>query len=141
METLQKIPTRIQRLLLRFLKSGHDSDINFDASLIDKPISEYLMTACAVLKKYIPELKEDHYDLMQKACQLRCSCFEIGEIGIGFSDSLKKINHSCEPNVLAEFSNDSVALLALKEIQPEEQVHLSHSFKNYYYYLVNNFVH
>jgi len=53
---------------------------------------------------------------------LRCSCFEIGELGIGYSDALKKINHCCDPNVVAEFSQNSVGLFALKDIQQGEQV-------------------
>lgn len=113
---------RAQRLLLRFLKSNREPEINFDAAAIDKTISEYLMMSCAIIKKYLPELEMEIHELLHKSCQLRCACFEIDGTGIGYSDSLKKINHSCDPNVLAEYSNDSVALFAIKEIQPREQV-------------------
>lgn len=114
---------RAQRLLLRFLQSKRDSEINFDAAAIDKSISEYLMMACAIIKKYLPEIEMEVPELIYKSCQLRCSCFEIDGIGIGYSDSLKKINHSCDPNVMAEYSSDSVTLSAIKDIQPREQVH------------------
>lgn len=115
---------RAQRLLLRFLQSNQDAEINFDAKAFDKSVSEYLMMACAIIKKYLPELEMEIHELLYKSCQLRCSCFEIDEIGIGYSDSLKKINHSCDPNVLAEYSGDSVTLFAIKNIQPREQVNI-----------------
>lgn len=113
---------RAQRLLLRFLQSSRDAEINFDPAAIDKSMSEYLMMACAIVKKHLPELEMEIPELMYKSCQLRCSCFEIDGIGIGYSDSLRKINHSCDPNVMAEYSGDSVALFAIKDIQPREQV-------------------
>ena len=114
---------RAQRLLLRFLKSELGAEINFNPAAIDKSISEYLMMSCAIIKKYLPELELEIHELMYKSCQLRCSCFEIGKIGVGYSDLLKKINHSCDPNVVAEFGGNSVSLFAIKDIQPNEQVH------------------
>ena len=124
LKPIEKVPMRSQRLLLRFLQSGHDADINYNAEAIGKSVSEYLMTSCAIIKKYLPELEGIAvHKLLSMSCQLRCSCFEIGVIGVGYSDALKKINHSCEPNTIAEFSGNSVGIIAVKDIQPGEQVH------------------
>ena len=134
---------RAQRLLLRFMKRGLDAEINFDASSLERSISEYLMMASAIIKKYLPELETGIEELMYKSCQLRCSCFEMGEIGVGFSDSLKKINHSCEPNVLAEFAADSVSIFAIRDIQPDEQVKHKAQCSKFFYVcgLVDPFIH
>lgn len=130
-----KIPTRSQRILLRFIKSGLNSDINFNYESFDKGFTEYLMLGIAVIKKYLPSLDMDakkllttsfqvliHFNLNLSCFQLQCSCFEIGDFGIGYSDSLKKINHSCNPNLIAEYSQNFVTLLAIKDIQVGEQV-------------------
>lgn len=64
---------------------------------------------------------------------MRCSCFEIGEVGIGYSDGLGKINHSCDPNVIGEFSGNSVSLFALKDVNPGEQVTMTHTISLFFY--------
>lgn len=70
LNVIAKVPTRTQRLLLRFLKSELDADINFDMTNIDKSISEYLMVCVAIIKKYLPMITLDQYELFLRSCQV-----------------------------------------------------------------------
>ena len=72
--SISKIPTRSQRLLLRFLKTSNpNSDINFDFKSFDKELVQYLMAGIGVIKKYLTELKADPQELLLTSFQVRKS--------------------------------------------------------------------
>ena len=68
----KKIPTRTQRILLRFLKlEVNNVDVNFNFETINHGIIEYMMVGIAIIKRYLSEIPLNHQDLLVKTCQVQ----------------------------------------------------------------------
>ena len=134
------LPTRSQRLLLRLLASEKEKEVTCDVSLtnleyFDGDLIKYYMSGIAIILKYIPEsmIRATPQELILKSCQLKCSSFSIchhhhdeeesSEIGLGYSQLLGKLNHSCRPNCEVEYgATRAFSLLALEDISPGQEV-------------------
>lgn len=75
-----KVPTRSQRILLRFLNSNLKIDINCEIESYKSDISEYLMVGIALIKKYLPYLNDDPIELMQKSWQVHLYLYDTIKI-------------------------------------------------------------
>ena len=45
-------------------------------------------------------------------------------IGLGYSEIIGKLNHSCKANSAVEFSLDKITLYAISDINSGEEVHI-----------------
>ena len=64
-------------------------------------------------------------------------------IGLGYSEMIGKLNHSCKPNSLVEFSLNTATLYAISDINTGDEVHYfiiyTYAYGNVFYIMFADF--
>ncbi|KAI8892911.1 hypothetical protein BC833DRAFT_330288 [Globomyces pollinis-pini] len=111
----------------------HGDDDNQKSILctLESNLSKFNQTDLDYLELQLKRFGKWNNESLQLLCTFQCNNFtiydhELFEYGQGTFPLASLINHSCEPNVVALFKNDSLFLKSLVDIQEGDELFISY---------------